>query len=730
MSTRQLRKLQKQRELETKTVQESKGNDVNDGDAGDDEVAPIVAKPRVNLFAALAGEEADGEAEGDDDAEESKEQGQVVKAPDTDAAVEESAAPATSRRNKKKKKKSKKAKAAAPTQDVELSMDDEIDRAIKELKIEPRSREGSVPGSASAYNSLLKINPYNLKAVHEMRNLFGRDTIESANAEEEEQRRGAHRGVIPQQVDLETFLRGPTNARKLPEVSRRRNVFIQGREHWPLSTTGGLSMKELGKTPDGTGVEYAYAHDQEYDGVQTMFFAQVQMGDPMRMVQLLGQFPYHVSTLLQVSSVAKQDQNMALAAELCERALFSFGRVAPSSFRQSLEQGTARLDFRRPENRQFWLSGYHYIKSLVRKGTYKTALEWTKLLYSLDRSDPYAMRHLIHFLAIRAHESNWLLDFLNQLDAEGGRGDTIYLLQSRVLASLQIGDAKKARQDLTDGMQRIPWLYCALFQELNLDTPPSVWGINAETDTSAFWVKLYLYQTKDLWNNPQAATLLQDVAKSIGRVDAKSLPKDNLPIDLGVARLAYIDGQTSLLALVPRHILEQQPNYEFDPLPPAEKDNIFTGEGCRLPWHEQRQSQGQRNPGRLDGIIAQMEEFLARRGTPPPVDGEDELMEQLRNGAFHPGPEADDYAEEDEELGQNTAGEVPVGSEDRGMIRALIQLFGFGGARAADTETRESETAGEEGDDDDSEEGDHSEENAELPGGQPAEERQRDSGRQ
>src|SRR5687768_3388123 len=75
---------------------------------------------------------------------------------------------------------------------------------------------------------------------------------------------------------------------------------------------------------------------------------------------------YHVSTLLQVSNVAKQDQNMALASELCERALFSFGRVVTNAFRQDMERGRARLNFRRPENRQFWLAGYHYLRSLVR----------------------------------------------------------------------------------------------------------------------------------------------------------------------------------------------------------------------------------------------------------------------------------------------------------------------------------------------------------------------------
>ncbi|KAL6854142.1 DUF654 domain-containing protein [Trichoderma novae-zelandiae] len=694
MSTRQLRKLQKQRELNTRAIQEPEGSD---DDADDDEVAPVVAKPRPNLFAALLEEEVEDEA--DVDADESNEQ---APAPASDAP----APTVTGRKNKKKKKKSKK-KAAAPTQDAEHSEDDEIDRAIRELQIELKPQAASAPGATPASNSLFKIDLYNLKEMNEMRNLFGRETIESAQAEEVEQRR---QGLMPQNVDLETFLRGPPNARKLPEVSRRRNIFIQGREHWPMGSPGGLTLKELGKTYDGSGVEFTFFHNQEYDRTQHMFFAQVQIGDPMRMVHLLIKFPYHVSTLLQVSSVAKQDQNMALASELCERALFSFGRVAPPSFKQHLEQGTARLNFRRPENRQLWLAGYHYIKSLIRKGTYRTALEWAKLLYTLDRTDPFAMRHLIHFLAIRAYEADWLLDFLNQLDTEGSREDTVYILQSRVLASLQIGDEEHARQYLAEGIQRVPWLYCALFQELNLDAPPSVWGINAESDTSAFWVKLYLYLAKDLWNNPKAIGLLKDVAKGIGRVDASSLPKDTLPIDLGAARLAYIDGQTSLLALVPRKMLEQQPNYEFDPLPPAQKDNIFTADGCRLPWLEERR-EAVPSSQRLDAMIAQLEEFLAQRVPPATHEDEDRLVEELQNGAF---------LNENREAEDGTASEaVPVSSEDRGMIRALIRMFGFGGGAAAADATREVDAAGE-GYEWEEEDGDDSG-TADLPGAWPAE---------
>ncbi|KAI1019231.1 hypothetical protein LB503_009352 [Fusarium chuoi] len=574
MSTRQLRKLQKQRELEEIQILAEKSSGESDK-----ENEPVAPKPRVSLFAALGG---------DDDDEEQYEDEQQQQQPEE--AVTETKQPSTSVKSKKKKNKKKKAKAkaAAPEQD-----EDEIDKAMRELNIKastPANTSGSDNTAAQTrrINELLSINPYHLKANNEMRSLFGRDVIESAAAEEEQER---NRRPMQREVDLETFLRGPPGAPKLPEVSLRRNVFIQGREHWPKQSAGGLTMKEVAKAEDGSFTEYAYAHEQSYDALQAFFFTCVQIGDPQRMIVLLKKAPYHVSTLLQVSSIAKQDQNQALAAELCERALFTFGRVTTNAFRQNIEQGKARLDFRRPENRQFWLAGYHYLKSLMRKGTNRTALEWAKLMYSLDPSDPYAMRHFIHWLAIRAHESQWLIDFVEELEKTTDNRDSIYIRQTLVLAHLQLGNTARATEELEKGMRRVPWLYCGLFQELNLDTPPSIWGINADSNSRSFWVKLYIHQAKDIWNNAQAIPLLEKTAKSLEKVDTSVLPSSDSPPDQGVTRLVYLEGQTSLMGLAPREYLEMQPNYEFDPLPPPEEENIFTGEGTKIPFVKQRGQQ-------------------------------------------------------------------------------------------------------------------------------------------
>lgn len=360
---------------------------------------------------------------------------------------------------------------------------------------------------------------------------------------------------------------------------------------------------------------------------------------------------------------------MALASELCERALFSFGRVATNAFRQDLERGRARLNFRRPENRQFWLAGYHYLRSLVRKGTYRTALEWAKLLFSLDRQDPYGMRHYIQFLAVRAYEAKWFIEFVDELEKTGDNRDTVYLRQSTVLSYLQLEDLEGARQALEQGIKRVPWLYCALFSELNLDAPPSVWGISSDAPARSFWVKLYLYQSKDLWNNPPATALLQSVAQKMERVDTAPLPADDPPPDLGVTRLVFLEGQTSLIAAAPRAFLDIQPNYEFDPLPPPREANIFTGAGAQLPFMAQAE-RGSSQPA--SEIEARMENILARQQARAQAVGGDGAGNGEGDGNGFTDEEMAAILEDDQEL----ARDLEAHANRPGMLEMLRQFLG------------------------------------------------------
>jgi len=342
------------------------------------------------------------------------------------------------------------------------------------------------------------------------------------------------------------------------------------------------------KTDDGT-VEFRYVHDQTYQTLQQTFQGFVEMGDPQNLIGLLQRNPYHISLLIQVSKIAKDQTDHALSADLLERALFSFGRAATSLFHTKLAQGKARLDFARPENRELWLAAYQYIKSLLMKGTYRTALEWAKLILSLDpEEDPYCMRLLIHQLALKAREFNWLLDVSESEIPEiwapsylGKCHAASHTTPSLAFAAIQLKESTQCRKLLSDSMQKLPWLFTHLFKELNLDAPPSIWGIMPRTDAESLFTEMYVLQTKDLWNTPEATALLMEIAHTIPKVNADLIPKlENSEMTLDVVRFVYLDNTPAIMALAPGHLLHRSNNSDADPLPPDV--NVYSYESQRL----------------------------------------------------------------------------------------------------------------------------------------------------
>ena len=193
-------------------------------------------------------------------------------------------------------------------------------------------------------------------------------------------------------MGLAQALRGQAaggRAGALSQMALKRNIFVQGKEDWPNATSGGLGMEIEEKRADGT-ILYRFVHNRAYQEVQSQFELAVESMDPNRLVVMLQQNPYHISTLLQVSEIAKQDRENAMAGDLLERALFSFGRAVHSTFAKTLAEGKARLDFRRPENREFWLAGWRYMQNLTMRATWRTVYEWENLLLSLiPENDPY-----------------------------------------------------------------------------------------------------------------------------------------------------------------------------------------------------------------------------------------------------------------------------------------------------------------------------------------------------
>lgn len=136
------------------------------------------------------------------------------------------------------------------------------------------------------------------------------------------------------------------------------------------------------------------------------------------------------------------------------------------------------MDFRRFENREFWLAAWRYIANISMRATWRTAYEWARLLLSLDpENDPYRISLIIDRLALRARAAQSFLSLSKSSFFERKWADLPNIHFSQALAYSMVNEKENAAQAVADAVERFPWVASRLFQELEVQkTPPSVWG--------------------------------------------------------------------------------------------------------------------------------------------------------------------------------------------------------------------------------------------------------------
>ncbi len=299
MSSRQLRKLQQQRELERAKLQAPPAEErASDSEGGEEDEALPVQKP--SFFANFAALQADQDQDEDSGAGEHEVENDWQHSPGGEPFTSPGSAKKAKKAKKKKKKKPKQEEENMSVSGLPISRpdgrDDEIDAALQEFsfKIEPGSICTTMPAAHPEYEricALIGINTQHLKVANEMRNLFGRTAVENHDDAGGPVPRGARRRhrAAQRQVDLETALKGNHAPGKgLPELTLRRNAFIQGKDDWPRATTGGMAMDIIDDQRLYNGViVFRFMHNQAYNFVQQQFHAFVEMGDPQNLIGLL-----------------------------------------------------------------------------------------------------------------------------------------------------------------------------------------------------------------------------------------------------------------------------------------------------------------------------------------------------------------------------------------------------------------------------------------------------------
>jgi hypothetical protein len=575
MSSRALRKVQREQEEQKRVKQLGKDARIltEDEEAEDYSPRPL---GRKSAFAMLGEEQSAGDDADEDDEIDAVEAADELPGP---MATLKSAPPKT-------KKRKKKGKGKANASAAQVRGLDEIDAALEQLSFDGKvslSIKTVSDGNKDVNDTcrLLSIDLSHLHVSTELRRLFGRAALEHDDDDHQAQPGGAIGGNRRQQrrnqqIGLAQAVRGQRQDGRsgLSALALRRNIFIQSKEEWPAATGGGLGMDIEEKCADGT-VLYRFVHTMAYQDVQNQFQSCVASMDPNRMVVLLQHNPYHISTLLQVSEIAKQERDHTTSGDLLERALFSFGRALHSTFNKNLSEGTARLDFRRPENREFWLATWRYCQNLKMRGTWRTLAEWTKLLISLSpESDPYALWLVLDQYALRSRQD---LDYLNisrNATLKRVHREMPNIQLSGALAEFRAGNKNKGKQLLFTAIGRFPWVVARLLQELVLDAPPGVWGKEPRTEKEKFYSELYATRAKDLWNSPEMSALLIEVASAV-QPDTPQASINRGEISQDEARHVLLSDVPALIALVPRHWTAKLDS-SSDPLPPNDSINSYS----------------------------------------------------------------------------------------------------------------------------------------------------------
>ncbi|KAL6707181.1 hypothetical protein ACN47E_004728 [Coniothyrium glycines] len=602
MSSRALRRAQK--ELEEKQIQEKLAQQEPHHQESDEEFAPK-ANAKPSLFALLG----DGGDEDDEDDEIDASE-QVASSGDDQAEAVPAPTPSSSKKSRKKKKKAKVQrkndsleKQVAPAR--RSSGLDEIDQALLALNLTAKHKNGGQTPEGSAVSeekkqlfSVLSIDTQHLHAANEMKKLFGRAALHVEEEDAQPRQRG--------QGGLAARIAGRNTAgRNLKSIGLRRNIFVQGKEEWPRATSGGLGMEIVEKRPDGS-VEYKFVHNTMYQDVQRDFQVCVGSMDPERMVQLLHLNPYHISTLLQVSEIAKQQHDNATASDLLERALFTFGRSVHSTFSANLATGKARLDFRRPENREFWLAIWRYILTLGVRATWRTALEWARLLIAMDPDqDPYCLRLLVDQLALRGRDPQILVDLIECDYLQRLWKVPPNLAFGVAIAYDRVKQPQKARSALKNAIKEYPWLAARLCKELDISPiPKPIWGKEPNGDHQELLCQLYVPKAKDLWNTTEGTSLLVEICYSfeeeLGAGENPYWLADIPETDL--ARHVVLTDDRALLALLDNRIKSKYTSVS-DPLPPENSIVSYDTSAAAS------RTGGHRSAARREELLAELQQF-------------------------------------------------------------------------------------------------------------------------
>lgn len=461
---------------------------------------------------------------------------------------------AVSKKSKKKNKKSKKKLQTQQNANYNES-DHELDQLIAEFHTQNIQESEDL-----SYIEYLKVDTRSLDYEREYKQLFGKSASQGRSS------------TTTDSMNLSSSLQKPRDwggkdGKTIPGTSRKL-ILTRIKDRFPPVNRRDILMEQLTGNKYNGIREFKFTHSTVYMEAEKAFQVLSTVGDLDVLVShTLKETPYHVSTLLLLSDVKITAGQYSDAGELIEQCLLVYDRGFRTNF--DVTSGTCRLPFRYYENRGFYLTIFKYLKILMRRGTWNTAFEFNKLLWSLEpEDDPLGAGFMIDFFAINAGMCQYILDLeANEYFTKKHYSLRPNILYSRALAYHQKypDQSEKIIDYVIEAVTKFPWVAAAILDGEGAQSP--IYGVKAGPE-QAIYSKLYATQMKTFWQGDIRQILL-DVCQ---RLDLKLKPiKQAEGVSINVARFALLSEQTEVYSLIPKEYLSNT-MFANDVLPPL--DNI------------------------------------------------------------------------------------------------------------------------------------------------------------
>nr|XP_006812287.1 PREDICTED: transcription factor 25-like [Saccoglossus kowalevskii] len=429
---------------------------------------------------------------------------------------------------------------------------------------------------------------------------------------------------------------------------------------WPHLSKSGMSMNHIERKG---GYEYfTFEHSKEYQRVQFEFLEAVESLNPNNIV--------------------------------VKRALYCFECSFHTLF--NVTQANCQLDYRRQENRGLFLAIFKHLMFVGQRGCYRTALEFCKLLLSLDSdNDPLCASLMIDFYSLRSQQYSYLIRMYNEWQGHKNLSQLPNFAYSIALAHFHQSkdddsDLETADHYLQTALLMFPSVLIPLLDKCSIQPDKRVTGhdffVKAQLNQQAGLqqlVNLYIGRTSSVWKEPEVVRWLEcNVNQVLTRVDNKDplveeyrkkrqMRYHGTPVNI-LRHILLSEIKEATVSLPPD--LSHAPMMTYDPLPP--EDNIVSytrpPRGRQGPASNQDNSalaaffrsllpsyglQGERQDGqqpavRPDDILARGIEGLGAVGGNDVQTGADlgrsieTLMEAMRNLLTTIQPQANDDEDE------------------------------------------------------------------------------------